>query len=339
MAWRGCRDRDGVTHGPLCSVPVPRSSSRVRLGDLGHMCARARLCALVRWGPASTACVWTSDGVTSPGKGTGTYSWAHPSARQRSRPPKPSHPAGETEARRVCPPLAAASGVPAVPRREAPAAAGAGSHVFGGPTTEVLTQPHVCECRQGRQVNQKRARRGGRAREASGEPRIHPIPPASWHDGDSVGYGGVSHPGVAVPGWHRCPAAPCHSIPTPTPPPPSWAGKLAVVRRGHVGTAAGDDACPRCQGRVVPAGAGGTVAAGTGLGSRSLRVWGDSNGAGRGSVCRGMHVHACVHVCVRACAHTPPPHPPPLFWCPRVQPGLAAGTHLASRLFLPPAWI
>lgn len=155
----------------------------------------------------------------------------------------------------------------------------------------------------------KASEAGGRAREASGEPRIHPTPPASWHDGDSAGDGGVSHPGVAVPGWHRCPAAPCHSIPTPTPPPPSWAGKLAVARRGHLGTAAGDDACPRCQGRVVPAGAGGTVAAGTGLGSRSLRVWGDINGAGRGSVCRGMHVHACVHVCVRACAHTPPPPP------------------------------
>lgn len=195
MAWTGCRDRDGVTHGPLCSVPVPRSSSRVRLGDLGHMCARARLCALVRWGPASTACVWTSDGVTSPGKGTGTYSWAHPSARQRSRPPKPPHPAGETEARRVCPPLAAASGVPAVPRREAPAAAGAGSHVFGGPTTEALTQPHVCECRQGRQVNQKRARRGGERGRRAGSPESTPFLPP--HGTMGIRWGTVACPTLA----------------------------------------------------------------------------------------------------------------------------------------------
>lgn len=242
MAWRGCRDRDGVTHGPLCSVPVPRSSSRVRLGDLGHMCARARLCALVRWGPASTACVWTSDGVTSPGKGTGTYSWAHPSARQRSRPPKPSHPAGETEARRVCPPLAAASGVPAVPRREAPAAAGAGSHVFGGPTTEALTQPHVCECRQGRQVNQKRARRGG---ESAGGERGAQNPPHSSHLMAQWGFGGVRW---RVPPWRGCArVAPVPGCPVPFYPHPDSAAAILGWETGSGETGScGDSGWGRC---------------------------------------------------------------------------------------------
>ena len=342
MAWTGCRDRDGDTHGPLCSVPVPReqrlapfweSRAYVRLCALVHACEH--LCALVCTGPASTACVCMPDSVSSPGEGTRTHGWAHPSARWCLGPPAPC-PAGETEAHRVRPSPAAASKAPAVPRREAPAAARASSHVFGGAlsraayTTAFLRVPAA-------PPSQPKAS-GGRAggeRGARSPPRSSRFV-ARWGFG---GDGGVSHPGVAVPGWHRCPAAPCHTHPPP--PPPSWAGKRAAARRGHSGTAAGDDACPRCQGRAVPAGAGGTVAAlaaGIGLGRRSLRAWRDIDGAGGGEL--RVPEDACACVCMYVCTRVRE-HPPVLVpACPaglgrRHPPGFAAISASSLDLILP----
>lgn len=169
--------------------------------------------------------------------------------------------------------------------------------------------------------------RGEEEREANGEPGVHPAPSrlvARWQFG---GDSGVAHPGVAVPGWHRCPVALCYHHHHHHHPPRRHPG--LGNRQQHDGVIWGQ----RLGMTLVPAAeAGGTAAAGTGLALRSLRAPGGAPiGTGQGAlrvpgdacVCVCVFAHACVCVCTSPlrCRRVWPPAPTWLrgYFC--LQPG------------------